>query len=618
MYRSGSEGRQVIRKFLRTTIGMVLLAAAGLAIAQSCTKTGSQCVQGAETRVINGVTITRDCWQYQDTYECYDANAVDTCAPLRSIQGCFELTSTCSEQNFSGQCIRFATTMRCDHREPTPPGATAVAPVYNVTQDQLIASSICGQLAADANCTKTGRTCLQGPATRNINGLDVYKDCWQYQDSYTCVNPNNTTSTCDAFSTNPKCIAVDQKCTFTLSGGQCGSWEKTYQCEVTGAQNQTQDVCKNMTCDANGICVPAADQPDNDFGKVAAAMEMAREVGVYTDPNNIRIFGGEKSECSKGNLGIKSCCTPKAGATSNAGLASSMFGAALTTGKELMDVGSMYMYDALSSSQTLQQGMGTMISSVNNWFSSSPDYDFFNAKFDPSFSMMGFTASYGAAGGSSGGVFEWGATKVLGPDNFISSGSMSLGSAGGFNLTFNPYMLLGQLFINWVLTCDPSDAITALRKGQNLCHHVGTYCSSKFLGACVQQKEAHCCYNSHLQRIVQEQGRIQLGKGWGTPEAPQCEGFTVDEFSRLDMSSMDLSEFIAEIQAKAVNTIPGTNRAVTNVTTKVNNYFGTSQSTSGASSAAAPSLYLPGNSSGNLHQTATGNALNKSTTKGAQ
>jgi len=48
-----------------------------------------------------------------------------------------------------------------------------------------------------------------------------------------------------------------------------------------------------------------------------------------------------------------------------------------------------------------------------------------------------------------------------------------------------------------------------------------------------------------------------------------------DEFARLNISAMDLSEFIAQIEAKAVNMIPGTNRAVTNVSTKVNNYFGT-------------------------------------------
>lgn len=589
-------------------LGLLLLTIPCLVAAQTCTKISSQCVQGAETRVINGVTISRDCWQYQDTYECYDANTKDTCSPLRSIDGCFELTSTCSEQNFSGQCIRFATTMRCDQRAPTPAGATALAPVFKVTQDQLVASNICGQLASDANCIKTGRTCVQGPATRNINGLDIHKDCWQYEDTYSCADVAKNTSTCIEFASNAKCKVLSSSCTDELPGGQCASTEKTYSCETKASQTKTEEICKNMSCDSNGLCIPAADQADSDFGVIAASMEMARQIGVYTDPNNPTIFGGENSECSKGKLGIRSCCTPKAGAPSNASVAMSIFGASLTTGKELTDVGSKYMYDALSSSPTLQQGMGTMISTVNNWFSSTPDYNFFNAQFDPSFSIMGFTASYGSATAGSGSAIEWATTKVLGEGNFVSIGSFPIVKGNDFYIQFNPYVLLAQLFIDWVLTCDPSDAITALRKGQNLCHHVRTYCSRRVLGICLERKEAHCCYNSVLQRVVQEQGRLQLGKNWDT-----CEGFTLDEFSRLDMSSMDLSEFIAEIQAKAVNTIPGTNRAITNVTSKVNNYFGTPSSES-----SAPSLYLPGTSSGNLHPSATGNALNKSTTKGAQ
>lgn len=585
---------------------LVLMCGGASAHAQSCKKIGTECIQGPETRVINGVTLTRACWQYQDKYDCYDSTTVDTCAPLREEQGCFELTATCSEQNFSGQCIRFAATMRCDHQVATPAGVTALPPKFIVKQDELVNSEICGQLSTDTNCTKIGRMCKQGPGTRTVNGMSVYKDCWQYEDQYTCVDPNSKASTCDVFAGNPKCTVTGTKCTYTLPGGQCGSTEKTYSCETKPSQTTNEEVCKNMSCDSNGLCIPAADQADNDFGKIAASMEMARQIGVYTDPNEINIFGGESSECSKGKLGIKSCCSPKAGATSNAGIATEMFGAAANVSKELVDVGSMYVYDSLMSSETLQQGVGTMISTVNNWFTSSPDYEFLNGQFDPSFSFMGFTASYGAAGGSSGGVIEWAATKVLGPENFISTGSVSLGSAAGFNITFNPYMLMAQLFINWVLSCDTSDAMTAIRKGQNLCHHIGTYCASKFLGACVESKEAHCCYNSRLARIVQQQGRAQIGKGWGSAEAPQCGGFTPEEFQRLDMSTMDLSEFIAEIQAKAVNTIPGTNRAVTNVTTKVNSYFGQTSAATGATP------------SGNLHQTATGNALNKSTTKGAQ
>ncbi len=77
------------------------------------------------------------------------------------------------------------------------------------------------------------------------------------------------------------------------------------------------------------------------------------------------------------------------------------------------------------------------------------------------------------------------------------------------------------------------------------CHYVGSYCAKKikFIG-CVQKKKTFCCFSSPLARIVQEQGRPQIGKGWGDPKNPDCSGFTVEEFQKLDFSKIDFSEWI--------------------------------------------------------------------------
>ena len=50
-----------------------------------------------------------------------------------------------------------------------------------------------------------------------------------------------------------------------------------------------------------------------------------------------------------------------------------------------------------------------------------------------------------------------------------------------------------------------------------------------------------------LGRIVQEQGRQQLARDWGTPQSPNCVGFTTTEIAALDWSRFDLSEFYASI-----------------------------------------------------------------------
>ena len=114
----------------------------------------------------------------------------------------------------------------------------------------------------------------------------------------------------------------------------------------------------------------------------------------------------------------------------------------------------------------------------------------------------------------------------------------------------------------------PGGKHARVRRGQNLCVHAGSYCSSKFLGTCLTKKESYCCFNSRLARIVNQQGRAQLGRGYGDAKSPDCSGITVEELQRLDFSRMDLSEFYAEILPKTAD-LPGLTSKIQNrVTSK--------------------------------------------------
>ena len=101
------------------------------------------------------------------------------------------------------------------------------------------------------------------------------------------------------------------------------------------------------------------------------------------------------------------------------------------------------------------------------------------------------------------------------------------------------------------LGCDREEILLHQRDAQGLCAYVGTYCSDKVLGVCVTKKKVYCCFESKLTRIIQEQGRAQLNKPWDKPKREQCLGFSVDEFSRLDLSQMDFSEVYAEFTEAA-------------------------------------------------------------------
>jgi conjugal transfer mating pair stabilization protein TraN len=101
---------------------------------------------------------------------------------------------------------------------------------------------------------------------------------------------------------------------------------------------------------------------------------------------------------------------------------------------------------------------------------------------------------------------------------------------------------------------------------------VGSYCSSRLpiIRVCIETTESYCCFNSRLARILNEQGRAQLGRGWGGAESPDCSGFTVAQLQALDFSRMNLAEFYAEIAP----TLPDAGTLRSRAQQKINGYFG--------------------------------------------
>lgn len=90
------------------------------------------------------------------------------------------------------------------------------------------------------------------------------------------------------------------------------------------------------------------------------------------------------------------------------------------------------------------------------------------------------------------------------------------------------------------------------KREQGLCHWNWKWTSKKGpLGITLEESESYCCFNSKLGRIINEQGRAQIGKGWGSksnPENPDCTGFTVEQLQSLDFSQIDFSDFYADIK----------------------------------------------------------------------
>jgi conjugal transfer mating pair stabilization protein TraN len=74
-------------------------------------------------------------------------------------------------------------------------------------------------------------------------------------------------------------------------------------------------------------------------------------------------------------------------------------------------------------------------------------------------------------------------------------------------------------------------------------------------------KHHYCCFGNTLERVIQVEGRKQLGINFGSGGSPNCRGLTMEEITGydkdgkkvgkgLDFSKMDFSDFIDELMVK--------------------------------------------------------------------
>ena len=91
--------------------------------------------------------------------------------------------------------------------------------------------------------------------------------------------------------------------------------------------------------------------------------------------------------------------------------------------------------------------------------------------------------------------------------------------------------------------CSASEIELAEERHAGNTHYLGKYCSRRtFFGVCIRRSRAWCVFGSKLGRILQQQGRAQLGIGWGS-----CRGLTVAEIESIDFARLDLGEFTQDL-----------------------------------------------------------------------
>lgn len=101
--------------------------------------------------------------------------------------------------------------------------------------------------------------------------------------------------------------------------------------------------------------------------------------------------------------------------------------------------------------------------------------------------------------------------------------------------------------------CSKDEEDLADKRLKNLCVDVGQS-KTKKVGVTTVSKEHFCCFGNMLEKVVQVEGRKQLGINFGSGGSPNCRGLTLEEIQKLDFSKMDFKEFIDELLVKFAGT----------------------------------------------------------------
>ncbi len=94
------------------------------------------------------------------------------------------------------------------------------------------------------------------------------------------------------------------------------------------------------------------------------------------------------------------------------------------------------------------------------------------------------------------------------------------------------------------------DELTLMdQREKKLCVYVGKK-TKKVGGVPVNIKHSFCCFGNLLDKVIQVEGRKQLGRSFGSGGSPDCRGLSLEDIQSIDWSKVDFSEFIEDLKVK--------------------------------------------------------------------
>ncbi|MGG6412296.1 conjugal transfer mating pair stabilization protein TraN [Vibrio cholerae] len=410
---------------------------------------------------------------------------------------------------------------------------------------------------------------------------DFYKgqmDCWTdpQGETHCPVNIGGNLDSCQKYEDNPQCGFISSKCVDGAQGnsGTCYVHEDTYDCgsdvAVPTLEKETEYQCGGPIRCMGDDCLDVSKTQSTDFARATALLNAAQFLtqdmtctGQDGDKNptgdeNVvcSAFAGEAGECKIAVGGVSDCCEKP----SNISLADylnlimavpKLDGAVmgLQNGNSIKGAYQILREPVLEGWTEVTKPFASYIENMSGAVDSfyQPVEQFVDELIDQLTeqvkevmadvmkSLGQDAATQEAAAGGAG---------KLAQESLMESAATWLSTA----MTIYTVYVVAMVMIQMIYKCEEDEFTMNAKRALKNCSHVGSYCKSKVFGACIEKREAYCCFNSPLSRIIQEQVRPQLGMSFGSPKEPQCSGIPLDKIADIDWSKVNLDEWLGILQ----------------------------------------------------------------------
>ncbi|EGR0592512.1 TPA: conjugal transfer mating pair stabilization protein TraN [Escherichia coli] len=390
--------------------------------------------------------------------------------------------------------------------------------------------------------------------------------------------PNNDGSnlnSCSALESNPQCGFISSECVDGAAGssGQCYVFKDTYDCgtdvDVPTLEKNTEFQCGGPIRCMGDDCLDITKSQSADFARATALLNAAQfltqdmsctdsateEGGDGNVDQGCTVFGGEAGECKIAVGGVSDCCEKP----TNISLADylnlimavpKLDGAVmgLTDGNALKGAYQVLREPALQGWTEVTKPFTSYIENVSGAVDSffQPVEQFVDQLIDQLKEqvkevMMDVMKSAGQDAATEQAAA---AASEQAAEAMMESAATWLSTA----MTIYTVYVVAMVMIQMIYACEEEEFTMNAKRALKNCTYVGSYCKSKVLGACIEEREAYCCFNSPLSRIIQEQIRPQLGESFGSPKEPQCGGIPLEKVAEIDWSKINLDEWLGILQ----------------------------------------------------------------------